>query len=73
MARHARLGGEADRGVGGAEAPVAAPLHDLEAEAILERLGCEHGQGYLYSTPLTPDELLAYVAAGVAYLPTGRR
>lgn len=40
--------------------------------AIVERLGCEHGQGYLFSTPLMPDELLAYVAAGIAYLPTDR-
>src|SRR5580704_17238740 len=41
VAREARLGGEADRGVGGAEAPVAAPLHDLEEETLLERAGVD--------------------------------
>jgi diguanylate cyclase (GGDEF)-like protein len=37
--------------------------------AILERLGCDRGQGFLFSMPLEPDELLAYVAAGIAYAP----
>src|ERR1700719_4629519 len=39
MARQASLYGEADRGVGGAETEIAAPLHDLEKEAFLEGAG----------------------------------
>ena len=34
--------------------------------AVLEELGCDQGQGYHFSAPLDPDELLAYVSASVA-------
>jgi EAL domain-containing protein (putative c-di-GMP-specific phosphodiesterase class I) len=37
--------------------------------AVLEGLGCDRAQGYLFAQPLEPDELLAYVAAGVTLGP----
>lgn len=34
---------------------IAEGIEDAEARAFVERIGCEHGQGYLFSRPLHPD------------------
>lgn len=34
---------------------IAEGIEDGEARAFVERIGCEHGQGYLFSRPLHPD------------------
>jgi EAL domain-containing protein (putative c-di-GMP-specific phosphodiesterase class I) len=40
---------------------------ETEAQAAhLKRLGCEHGQGYLWSRPVAPLEAVAWVAANRA-------
>jgi diguanylate cyclase (GGDEF)-like protein len=34
---------------------IAEGIEDAEARAFVERIGCEHGQGYLFARPLHPD------------------
>ncbi len=36
-------------------------IEDVEQLATLQALGCKYGQGYLFSRPLPPDELVTFV------------
>ncbi len=36
-------------------------IEDIEQLATLQALGCKYGQGYLFSKPLRPDDLVAFV------------
>jgi len=43
---------------------VAEGVETAEQLAILEGLGCDVGQGYLWSPALPPDELVAWMEGG---------
>ncbi|HUR49928.1 MAG TPA: EAL domain-containing protein [Acidimicrobiales bacterium] len=44
---------------------VAEGIEDEQVAGLLTQLGCEMGQGYLWSRPLPPDELLAWARGRV--------
>src|SRR2546423_6013795 len=44
-------------------AVVAEGIETAEQERMLRAMGCDHAQGYLFSKPLPPDELLARLYA----------
>lgn len=45
---------------------VAEGIEDEQVAELLAQLGCETGQGYLWSRPLPPDELMAWARGRVA-------
>jgi EAL domain-containing protein (putative c-di-GMP-specific phosphodiesterase class I) len=45
---------------------VAEGIEHAEQHEGLLALGCEHGQGYLYARPLTPEAAAAFLAASRA-------
>ena len=48
---------------------VAEGIETEEQAEMVHRLGCDKGQGYLYSRPLTADDLLGWIDADVAVVP----
>ena len=42
---------------------VAEGIEDVEQLTLLEGLGCEYGQGYLFAKPLSADEVVNYVGS----------
>jgi c-di-GMP-specific phosphodiesterase len=51
---------------------VAEGIERLDQQELLRRLRCPVGQGYLYSRPLTADELVAWLTARRAAVAPGR-
>jgi EAL domain-containing protein (putative c-di-GMP-specific phosphodiesterase class I) len=50
-------------------ATVAEGIETAEQAAQMQAMGCERGQGYLFSRPLEADALVAWVQAGGAQTP----
>jgi EAL domain-containing protein (putative c-di-GMP-specific phosphodiesterase class I) len=44
-------------------------IETAEQLARLRELGCNWGQGYFFTPPLSPDELVAFLRNGTAFLP----
>jgi EAL domain-containing protein (putative c-di-GMP-specific phosphodiesterase class I) len=45
---------------------IAEGIETIEQAAVVERLGCRLVQGYLFATPLTPADALAFAQAACA-------
>ena len=54
--------------VGGMEV-VAEGVETVKAWGLLNRLGCDEGQGWLFARPLQDEALLAWLAQGAAGAP----
>lgn len=44
-------------------------IETVEQLARLREVGCNWGQGYLFTPPLPPDELATFLQEGTAFLP----